>query len=58
MLSNCRNKEEVFSKAMEVVQNVCSTPGCAEIIKTTSLVIRRLQNVAQMLERKHDVEKR
>ncbi|KAH9534823.1 hypothetical protein CY35_17G023600 [Sphagnum magellanicum] len=53
-----RNKEEVFSKAMEVVQNVCSTPGCAEIIKTTSLVIRRLQNVAQMLERKHDVEKR
>ncbi|CAM6013071.1 unnamed protein product [Sphagnum balticum] len=51
------NKEEVFSKAMEVVQHVCSTPGCAEIIKRTSLVIRRLQNVAQMLERKHDVEK-
>jgi abnormal spindle-like microcephaly-associated protein len=53
-----RNKEEVFSKAMEVVQHVCSTPGCAEIIKRTSLVIRRLQNVAQMLERKHVVEKR
>lgn len=43
---------------MEVVQHVCSTPGCAEIIKRTSLVIRRLQNVAQMLERKRDVEKR
>ncbi|KAG0624633.1 hypothetical protein M758_3G262500 [Ceratodon purpureus] len=53
-----RNKEEVFSKAMKILLHVCRTPGCVDIIQKDLVVIRRLHNVAVLLERRFEVEKR
>ena len=53
-----RNKEEVFSKAMKILLHVCRTPGCVNIIQQDMVVIRRLHNVAVLLERRFEVEKR
>lgn len=53
-----RNKEVVFSKAMRILQHVSRTPGCVDVIQQDMVAIRRLQNVAILLERRFEVEKR
>lgn len=43
---------------MKILLHVCRTPGCVDIIQQDLAVIRRLHNVAVLLERRFEVEKR
>jgi hypothetical protein len=43
---------------MKILLHVCRTPGCVDIIQQDMVVIRRLHNVAVLLERRFEVEKR
>ena len=43
---------------MKVLQHICCTPGCVDIIQKDTNAMRRMQNVVLMLEKKFEVDKR
>eukprot|EP01018_Ginkgo_biloba_P018120 Gb_33771 [translate_table: standard] len=53
-----RNKEEAFSKAVEVLKKLCAVQNGADAVQKLPPIVRRLQCVAQNLERKVEIERR
>lgn len=43
---------------MKVLQHICCTPGCVDIVQKDTNAMRRMQNVVLMLEKKFEVDKR
>lgn len=54
----CRYKEDIFMRAMEVLKQVCELPVGIAVLQREPQIFRRLQLVAQSLDRKIQVEKR
>ncbi|BBM97555.1 abnormal spindle-like microcephaly-associated protein [Marchantia polymorpha subsp. ruderalis] len=53
-----RYKEDIFMRAMEVLKQVCELPVGIAVLQREPQIFRRLQLVAQSLDRKIQVEKR
>ncbi|KAL2653856.1 hypothetical protein R1flu_021984 [Riccia fluitans] len=53
-----RNKDEVFSLAMELFKPLCELSVCMELLQREHSIFRRLQLVVQFLDHKVQVEKR
>ncbi|KAJ7533262.1 hypothetical protein O6H91_13G039900 [Diphasiastrum complanatum] len=57
-LQMCRNKEEIFFKAMRVLQLVCANSECPDVVRKRPLILRRLQHLADLLDQKVAAERR
>ncbi|XP_024522077.1 abnormal spindle-like microcephaly-associated protein homolog isoform X1 [Selaginella moellendorffii] len=56
-LQMSRNKEEIFFKAVDVLKLVCKV-SADDVARSKPLVLRRLDHVKQLLERKVDAERK
>lgn len=53
-----RNNEEILSKVIKLLQLVCKVPSGLDAVRRKPVVLKRLHNISQVLEKKVEVEAR